>query len=419
MATSYLTPGIYVEEVPSGPRPIEAVGTSTVGFVGIAPDANAHVNEAVAVTSWIQFAKVFASGKTESTALAQAVAGFFQNGNGLCYVVNIGKNGSLSGGGGPGREGLRVLETIDEVAIVAAPGYTDAASYEALLSHCESMKDRFAILDAPKTVDALDSLTRVATASATAKSAAAETAEGEDPPVEPKSREKDRDRGFRARKSDAGFGAYYFPWITIQDPLNPKILVSAPPSGHIAGVYARVDAARGVHKAPANETLNGALDLEYRVTREEQGNLNINGVNCIRFFPAQGIRIWGARTLADSGSEWRYINVRRLFNMIEESIARSTLWVVFEPNDATLWNSIRRDVTAFLTLLWRQGALKGATAAEAFFVKCDAETNPPEVVDAGMVVTVIGVAPVKPAEFVIFRIGQSESGAKVETGEGA
>lgn len=416
MATSYLTPGIYVEEVPSGPRPIEAVGTSTVGFVGVAPDANAHVNEAVAVTSWLQFVKEFASGKTESTALAQAVFGFFQNGSGLCYVVNIGKDGSLAGGGGARREGLKVLETIDEVAIVAAPGYTDAASYEAVLSHCETMKDRFAILDAPKHVDSLDSLTQVATASI--KPASAEPVEGEEPAPEPKPRARDKG-GCRARKSDSGFGAYYFPWITIQDPLNPKILVSAPPSGHIAGVYARVDAARGVHKAPANETLKGALDLEYRVTKEEQGNLNQNGVNCIRFFPAQGIRIWGARTLADSGSEWRYINVRRLFNMIEESIARSTLWVVFEPNDATLWNSIRRDVTAFLTMLWRQGALKGATAAEAFFVKCDAETNPPEVVDAGMVVTVIGVAPVKPAEFVIFRIGQSESGAKVETGEGA
>ena len=242
------------------------------------------------------------------------------------------------------RQGLQVLETIDEVAIVAAPGYTDAASYEAVLSHCETMKDRFAILDAPKTVDSLDSMTQVATASV---KPAAEPVEGEEPAPEPKPRSRDKG-GCRARKSDAGFGAYYFPWITIQDPLNPKTLVSAPPSGHIAGVYARVDAARGVHKAPANETLKGALDLEYRVTKEEQGNLNQNGVNCIRFFPAQGIRIWGARTLADSGSEWRYINVRRLFNMIEESIARSTMWVVFEPNDEPLWAQIRLAAGAFI-----------------------------------------------------------------------
>jgi len=176
-----------------------------------------------------------------------------------------------------------------------------------------------------------------------------------------------------------------------------------------------VDSTRGVHKAPANEPIRGALDLAYRVTREEQGELNVNGVNCIRFFPGQGIRVWGARTLAQSSSEWKYINVRRLFNMIEESIARSTQWVVFEPNDATLWNSIKRDVSAFLTMLWRQGALKGTTPEEAFFVKCDGETNPSDTINAGMVVTVIGIAPVKPAEFVIFKIGQSEGG--IETSE--
>jgi hypothetical protein len=196
--------------------------------------------------------------------------------------------------------------------------------------------------------------------------------------------------------------------------LSPKNLVSVPPSGHIAGVYSRVDSTRGVHKAPANEPVRGALDLEYRITKEEQGELNSNSVNCIRFFPGQGIRIWGARTLAQSSSEWRYVNVRRLFNMIEESIAQSTMWVVFEPNDSTLWNSIKRDVSAFLTMLWRQGALKGATPEEAFFVKCDAETNPRDIIDAGLVVTVIGIAPVKPAEFVIFRIGQSEGGADVD-----
>jgi len=148
------------------------------------------------------------------------------------------------------------------------------------------------------------------------------------------------------------------------------------------------------------------------VTREEQGELNQNGVNCIRFFPRDGIRLWGARTLAEGASEWRYLNVRRLFNMIEESIAQSTRWVVFEPNDATLWKSIRRDVGAFLTRLWRSGALMGATPEEAFFVQCDEETNPPDVIDAGQVITVIGIAPVKPAEFIVFRIGQHASGAE-------
>jgi phage tail sheath protein FI len=183
----------------------------------------------------------------------------------------------------------------------------------------------------------------------------------------------------------------------------------------MAGIYARTDATRGVHKAPANEVVRGALDLTYRITPQEQGELNTNGINCIRFFPTQGIRVWGARTLADAANEWRYINVRRLFNMIEESIGRGTRWVVFEPNDMTLWKGIKRDISAFLTLQWRQGALMGATPEEAFFVQCDAETNPPEVIDAGQVVAVIGIAPVKPAEFVIFRIGQSAGGTQVET----
>jgi phage tail sheath protein FI len=143
--------------------------------------------------------------------------------------------------------------------------------------------------------------------------------------------------------------------------------------------------------------------------------LNPVGVNCIRFFTREGVRVWGARTLAPSASNWRYLNVRRLFNMIEESIAISTRWVVFEPNAGPLWKDIQRDVGAFLTLLWRQGALAGSRPEDAFFVKCDAETNPPEVVDAGQVVVVIGIAPVKPAEFVIFRIGQTAVGSTVET----
>jgi phage tail sheath protein FI len=157
-----------------------------------------------------------------------------------------------------------------------------------------------------------------------------------------------------------------------------------------------------------------------RLTFEEQGVLNPLGVNCIRYFPREGIRVWGARTLADAASEWRYLNVRRLFNMIEESIAEATRWIVFEPNDRTLWKSIRRDVGAFLTRVWRDGALMGRTADQAFFVKCDEETNPPDVIDAGMVIAIIGLAPVKPAEFVIFRISQHAGGVEIETeGPGA
>lgn len=157
------------------------------------------------------------------------------------------------------------------------------------------------------------------------------------------------------------------------------------------------------------------LNVTWRVSHQEQEKLNPEGVNCIRFFDREGIRVYGARTVAASSSEWRYLSVRRLFNMIEESIARGTRWVVFEPNDRPLWKAITRDVAAFLRTVWRQGALKGRTPEEAFFVKCDEETNPFEEIDAGRVTIVIGIAPVKPAEFVIFRIGQTAAGTQVET----
>jgi len=409
---TYLTPGIYIEEISTGSQPIEAVGASTAAFIGVAPNPDARLHAAFGINNWSQFIKEYSGEGATSTPLSQAVYGFFQNGGGRCYIVNVGPKKDLVGDGKQ-RKGIETLEEVDEVAIVAAPGFSDAASYDTILSHCEKLQDRVAILDAPENGDNfnVDQLKTVATSGpAKPKKPAAGDAAAPAEPATPAG-------GLRARTSDGGFGAYYFPWITIRDPFSPKDLVNAPPSGHIAGIYARTDATRGVHKAPANETVRGALDLTYKVTREEQGELNRLGVNCIRQFATQGIRVWGARTLADG--EWRYLNVRRLFNQIEESIANGTRWVVFEPNDRSLWKSIRRDVSAFLTLQWRQGALMGATPEEAFFVQCDEETNPPEVIDAGMVVTVIGIAPVKPAEFVIFRIGQSAGGAEIETQGGA
>ena len=399
---TYLSPGVYVEEVEAGSRPIEGVGTAVAAFVGLA--SRGPTNAPTLVTNWSQFTAAFGD-FTEGTYLAHAVYGFFLNGGNRCYVVNVG-SGSIMGGGRT-RSGITVLEEIDEIAIVAAPGYTDAASYDAVISHCEKMKDRVGILDAPQQVESIDALTQVATAGPTTTGRGRRSEESaETPPAS---------TGLRARQSDGGYAAYYFPWIVVRDPLAPEQQVTVPPSGHIAGIWARTDMARGVHKAPANEAVRGALDLSYRLTREEQGVLNQQGVNGIRLFSREGIRVWGARTLAASGSEWRYLNVRRLFNMIEEAIADNTRWIVFEPNDRTLWKSIRRDIGAFLTRLWRDGALMGRTPEEAFFVKCDEETNPPEVIDAGQVVAVIGIAPVKPAEFIIFRISQYASGVETET----
>jgi phage tail sheath protein FI len=174
-------------------------------------------------------------------------------------------------------------------------------------------------------------------------------------------------------------------------------------------VWANTDATRGVWKAPANTVVRGALDVELPVTKAEQGLLNPTGINCIRPFGVRGIRVWGARTRS-SDTDWRYINVRRLFNMVETTILNGTQWVVFEPNDMKLWQGVKRTLNSFLRGLWRDGALFGATPDQAFFVKCDAETNPPESIDEGKLVVEVGIAPVKPAEFVIFRISQYKPG---------
>jgi phage tail sheath protein FI len=276
------------------------------------------------------------------------------------------------------RTGIAGLEAIDEVTMLACPdalaGYkVGVFSLENLkqiqtdmINHCESMKDRFAILDAPfgATVDEMISWRK----------------------------EK---MGF-----DSKYAALYYPWVRSNGELIP-------PSGFVAGVYARVDGLRGVHKAPANEIVMGAIGLERNISRNEQDFLNPIGVNCIRAFPGQGIRIWGARTLS-SDARWRYINVRRLFSSIEESILQGTNWIVFEPNDQILWRQIKRDISAFLNVVWRSGALFGKTPEEAYYVKCDDETNPKELRDLGYCVIEVGLAPVKPAEFVVFKISQKE-----------
>ncbi|MCA9541847.1 MAG: phage tail sheath family protein [Myxococcales bacterium] len=397
----YFVPGIYVVEESTGPRPITAVGTSTAGFVGEVPmpKKGKPLARPKLITNWSEFIRTFGEDGAKSTPLSLAVHGFFANGGQRCFIAPI-KGRSLVGTP-QAPAGLDLLALEDEVAIVAAPGFTDTASHEALLSHCEQLGDRFAVLDGPETVEDLGSLARIAEARPRG---------GDDTPA-------GDGAALRPRMSDRGFGAFYFPWIVVDDPLAPGTLVNAPPSGHLAGVYARVDGTRGVHKAPANEAIRGALGLTRYVTREEHAGLNLEGVNVIRSFAREGIRIWGARTLADRTSNWRYINVRRLFNQIEESIAEGTRWVVFEPNNETLWKSITRDVSAFLMQFWRDGALMGATPEEAFFVLCNAETNPPDVIEQGRVVVLVGIAPVKPAEFIVFRIGQHAAGPSTQGAE--
>ncbi|MBB6035338.1 phage tail sheath family protein [Phytomonospora endophytica] len=284
------------------------------------------------------------------------------------------------------RSGVGGLEAIDEVTMVAVPDLMSAylrgavdletvkAVQLAVIAHCEMMGNRIAVIDPP-------------------------------PGMNP---QQIKDWRVDLAGYDSKYAALYYPWVKVFDPATGTNEF-VPPSGHMSGVWARTDAARGVHKAPANEIVRGAVMLETHLTRIEQELLNPIGINCIRAFPGRGIRVWGARTLS-SDPAWRYLNVRRLFNYMEDSILRGTQWVVFEPNDDALWSRIRRTISAFLVNEWRKGALFGLTPDEAFYVKCDRETNTAESIDAGQVICEVGVAPVKPAEFVIFRLSQFSGG---------
>jgi phage tail sheath protein FI len=280
------------------------------------------------------------------------------------------------------RSGVDGLEALDDVTMVCVPDLMATPPGEelnldmvkavqtAMIAHCERLGDRVAILDSP-------------------------------PNMTPQEIKKWR---MVTAGYDSNYAAFYYPWIQVDDPIQNRPIY-IPPSGHMAGVWARNDNTRGVHKAPANEVVQGAVGLAYNTTKGEQDTLNPNGVNCIRAFPGRGIRVWGARTLSSNPS-WRYINVRRLFNYVEKSIENGTQWVVFEPNDPFLWARVRRDVGAFLSTVWSDGALFGASPSQAFYVKCDEELNPPESRDMGRLIIEIGMCPVKPAEFVIFRISQ-------------
>ncbi len=273
------------------------------------------------------------------------------------------------------RKGLSGFSEIDEISFVYSPNALAVDGLAgALITHCENLKDRFAIIDAAQGSANIASLNP-------------------------------------RNNYDTKYGAFYYPWLKVVDS-GVGLLRLCPPGGHIAGIYARSDTERGVHKAPANETVRGAVDLEFQITKGEQDILNPRGVNCIRAFPGRGIRVWGARTLS-SDPLWKYINVRRLFLFLEESIDEGTQWVVFEPNNEKLWARVKRTITEFLTRVWRDGALMGTKPEEAFFVKVDRTTMTQDDIDNGRLIVLIGVAPVKPAEFVIFRIAQVAGGADV------
>jgi hypothetical protein len=461
----YFSPGVYVEEVPSAVQAIAGVGTSTAGFIGKVPNqvdlpqriygerfiptaaaqntftlakapvateagtyevwvgglldkdatlannngtatltttlANAGLKAVVVnylhkvsfplpadagvvklCTNFSEFRKFFGdfSLDTGQNTLAHAVYGFFDNGGTRCFVVRILDDTGLEAA-------LTAFGAVDEIAIVAAPGMVDGTIRAPIDVHCrQKTQDRFAIFDCPENVvdnQGFLDLTLL-----------------------------DPSNPTNILPDNSDYAAFYFPWIEVFDPAkktmypdsNGRIFV--PPSGHVAGIYARVDVRRGVFKAPANEVVMGALGLKYTISKAQQDGLNPQGVNCIRDLNGN-IRVWGARTAGgNANGEWRYINVRRSMLFLRESIDEGLQWAVFEPNDLNLWAKITRNVSAFLTTQWQLGMLFGSTPQEAFYVKCDAETNPPELREIGQVVTEIGVAIVRPAEFVIFRISQ-------------
>ncbi len=467
----YLSPGVYVEEVEAGSRPIEGVGTSVAAFVGLAQ--RGPFNQPTQVTNWSQFVQTFGD-FMEGSYLAHSVYGYFLNGGGTCFVVRIGSNGSapaargelplgrdkalpyritaleagsagnditvevaeasepgedvfklivkrgskeeevydnvttkrgrrnvvtavkaasklikLDVGNSSDRTGFGGLEAVDTVTMLAVPDLMAAYQAQvidleglqavqlAMIAHCELMGDRVAILDSPPGLNA----------------------------------QQIREWRVDKAKYDSKYATLYWPWVKVFDPLAGQMTL-VPPSGHMAGIWARSDDTRGVHKAPANEVIRGAVDLELLITKSEHDQLNPQGINVLRAFPGRGIRVWGARTLS-SDPAWRYLNVRRLFNYLEGSILQGTQWVVFEPNDMALWERVKRTINSFLVRVWRDGALFGATPQEAFYVKCDSETNPAEEIDAGKLTVEIGIAPVKPAEFVVFRIAQFSGGASL------
>jgi uncharacterized protein len=277
------------------------------------------------------------------------------------------------------RTGIRALEDIEEISIIAAPGVTLQFVQDVLIEQCTRLRYRFAILDP--------------------KPGTGGTPLGIN------------DIEAQRRQFDTKYAALYYPRLMVYDPVTGKT-ISVPPSGHMAGIYARTDTERGVYKAPANVDIRNILDLEIKINKQKQEVLNPLNINVLRDFTAdgRGRRVWGARCLT-SDTQWKYVPVRRLFIFVEASLDRGTQWVVFEPNSYPLWARVTQSITNFLTSVWRDGALMGTKPEEAFFVKCDRSTMSQDDIDNGRLIVLVGIAAVKPAEFVIIRISQFTASA--------
>lgn len=374
--TAPLAPGVYREYFATAPRP--AFRTGVPAFLGFA--AAGPVAEPVELTGWADFERVFGA-RTEGGFLAPTVHGFFRTGGALCTVVRL-----ADGGEAALARGLAALEAAEGVDLVCVPDAMglprDQAvrRQQAVLRHCERAGGRFAILDSAPgdtPAGALAQRRELATAGAAPGWAALRNA------------------------------ALYYPWLRVEGWDGP-----VPPCGHVAGVYAVSDARAGVHKAPANERLDGVLDLAALLDDAANGALNAGGVNCIRAFPGRGVRVWGARALSGADAAppeeaaWKYVSVRRTVLTLGRWIDAALAGMAFEPAEAGLWARIVREVGGYLAAAFRRGALQGRTAEEAYFVRCDAALNPPEVRAAGMVVVEVGLAPAVPNEFIVVRFAR-------------
>jgi hypothetical protein len=371
----YQTPGVYKKDIFARPRAAFLTGVPV--FLGLAERAPAQPVQKL--TLWPQFAEQFG---TTAGYLGVAVHAFFLNGGDVCYAVRL-PDTSVEAL----RTGLQLVAPIDDIDLVCAPDIMwsgvpgaapDPATVKSLqsevLDYCVKQGDRLAILDGMP---------------------------GSDIEVVR-----------RQRRDLAGAnGALYFPWVKVDDSAT-GVGGFVPPCGHVAGVFARTDRATGVHKAPANQEVEGVVDLAAHVSNTDQERLNPEGINCIRSFPGRGIRVWGARTLSGE-TAWAYVNVRRIFLTATRWIEANLTGTGFEPNDPQLWTRIGRELFVYFNGLFEQGALKGDSPQEAFYIKCDAETNPPEVREQGRVVTEIGLAPNLPSEFVVVRIIHGASGVTI------
>jgi phage tail sheath protein FI len=375
---STVAPGVHLEEI-TPPGPVSGVGTSIAALIGIpaGPPAGADAGRAVPVTSWNAYKDTFGDLRA-GLDLPYAVRGFFDNGGTLAYVVPV-KALDADNLDAAFDQLTRLLD----VSIVCVPGLVDAGlQQDKVVEHCEDMGDRFAVLDGARDTEPL---------------------KGDGPLL--------TQRGGLA--SANGFGAVYWPWILIPNPAPaPPATIAVPPSGHIAGVMARCDATVGVHRAPANELLRGAVDLDYPLNDTEQGVLNSRNINALRRFPGSPPVVWGARTLSD-GLPWRFVNVRRLVSYIEDSLVAGLRWATFAPNTPALWKGLDRSISEFLTRVWESGGLFGRTAEEAFYVTVDESINPEAVRQRGEVYIEIGLAVTRPAEHVVLRIGLWDGGATI------